>query len=326
MTNLVRLRDRSILVLDEPEIFLHPEKQHVLIRALREYFDGSMIIATHSPELMNQTEFSHIIYVQRDKPSPKTISSKNRNQLDQIRRNIGSSFNLVASQFEDVELVIATENVTDYEVITDIARISGIKTGCHNVTISSLNKWEDCVQYKNAHKSWFGTEVKFHLLLDRDFYPQEYLDHIANELARYRITTSYTPGNEIENLFIQQELLLYTLPTKYHPALNEYLDRLYADSHDPTVLKYVTGAHNFPNKNKGHDFDLIYEEIKPTFEAIWNNRNQRHRLPDGKQFLQKIRSFVRANTGINLTSSLLIQKMIESRNLESSQLVTGIFN
>lgn len=70
ITHLVRLMNTSILILDEPEVFLHTQKQNDLIQVLREYYNGSVIIATHSIEMMNNVDISHIINVKKHRRSP----------------------------------------------------------------------------------------------------------------------------------------------------------------------------------------------------------------------------------------------------------------
>jgi hypothetical protein len=219
ITHMIRLSDFSTIVLDEPEIFLHPEKQHAMIHSFREYFDGSMIIATHSPELMNEVDFSHILYIQREVNATKFISMQNKPLLEGIRQEIGSSFNLIASQFEDVERLIFSENVSDYEIVKQLATKLGISVHTHNIPISESNKWPDCIQYKNAHRIFFGKEAHFSLLLDKDFYPKDHLDHIDKELSLHNIRCVFTPGHEIENIFIQQDFLLSILPINVHQEI-----------------------------------------------------------------------------------------------------------
>jgi len=93
ITHLVRLKSSSILILDEPEINLHPEKQNDLIRIIRQYFGGSIIIATHSVELMNNVNISHIIHVRKTHRKPKIKLTTDKKNLEQIRSHIGSNFN-----------------------------------------------------------------------------------------------------------------------------------------------------------------------------------------------------------------------------------------
>ena len=184
MTHLIRLSDCSTVILDEPEIFLHPEKQHKMIHTFREYFTGSMIIATHSSELMNEVDFSHIIHIQHGAEHSKFISTQNRKSLEDIRQEVGSSFNLIASQFEDVDRLIFTENTQDYDILREIANAYKSVVRTHNVPISGLSKWTNAISFKNAYKMLFGRDTRFSIMLDKDFYPKEYLNDIIKELSR----------------------------------------------------------------------------------------------------------------------------------------------
>ena len=121
IAHLVRLRKVSILILDEPEINLHPEKQNELVRILKDYYHGSVIIATHSVELMNNVSVSHIVNVQKKDNEPKIKSTDDRIYLNLVRSQIGSNFNLVASQFEEFDVIIFTEDTLDFNIISQIA-------------------------------------------------------------------------------------------------------------------------------------------------------------------------------------------------------------
>src|SRR4030095_4827251 len=81
-THLVRLRSSSMIVLDEPEINLHPEKQNDLIRLLSDHHSGNALVATHSVELMNNVSVSHIFHVRKKEASPAIKSTKNRAALE----------------------------------------------------------------------------------------------------------------------------------------------------------------------------------------------------------------------------------------------------
>jgi len=127
VTHMVRLREHELLVLDEPEINLHAEKQHDLIRLLREYHTGSVLIATHSVELMNDVGVSHIIHVQKDTSAPALKSTKDRSHLELVRSHVGSNFNLIASQFEVVDVVLFTEDRDDFRIVQRLAERTEFK-------------------------------------------------------------------------------------------------------------------------------------------------------------------------------------------------------
>jgi AAA15 family ATPase/GTPase len=127
LTHLVRLSEHPVLVLDEPEIFLHPEKQNDLIQLLQNYYPGTAIIATHSTELMSNVDITHVIHVQKGTTKAKLRKSSDLHAIESIRKTIGSSVNLYASQFEDVDFLLFTEHKTDYDIIMMFAPQFGVQ-------------------------------------------------------------------------------------------------------------------------------------------------------------------------------------------------------
>lgn len=89
ITHLVRLSAHPILVFDEPEIFLHPQKQHDLVELIKNYYSGCAIVATHSSELMNNVDISHIMYINKESNSSVLRKTSDRDALEKIRRSIG---------------------------------------------------------------------------------------------------------------------------------------------------------------------------------------------------------------------------------------------
>lgn len=324
ITHMVRLSDTSTLVLDEPEIFLHPKKQHDLIRTLREYYSGNIIIATHSSELMNNVEISHIIHVQKDSTKTKIFQSSDRNALEKIRGNIGSSFNLIASQFEDVELMIATEYQLDYDIVHQMALAYGINIKTQNVRISGFQNWKDALNYKQAYSIFFGKQIKCSLLLDRDYYPQEYIDKIKHELTSHKITVVFTPGKEIENLFLEEDLLKTIIPKCDDKELRNFLDNMYQLEYDNCFPKYVEFHNQFSSERKA--YASTYRDLKPIFDANWNDKKKRHNLIPGKRALAKLRVFFKDHYNMTLPTSLLTKRLANTGSSNARKLVSSLFS
>jgi AAA15 family ATPase/GTPase len=326
ITHMIRLSDTSTLVLDEPEIFLHPEKQHDLIQVLKEYYDGSTIIATHSSELMNNVDISHIINIRKDAHRTRTLQVSDRVELEKIRGNIGSRFNLFASQFEDVELLIATEYQLDYNIIRQLALEYEITTKTQGIRIAGFSNWKDAINYKEAYLILFGKEVKCSLLLDRDYYPQDYLDRIEEELILHKIKVIFTPGKEIENLFLDEDLLKTLIPTgASKEELQGFLDELYLKEYDNCFSKYVEFHNKYSDAPRGKAYSSTYLDFKPSFDATWNDKKNRHNLIPGKRTLAKLRVFFKDHFNMTLPTSLLIEHLVKTGNINARKLISSLF-
>lgn len=66
LTHISRANTSSILIVDEPEIYLHPDIQRQLLGILREICPD-ILIATHSTEIMSEADSGEILLIDKSK-------------------------------------------------------------------------------------------------------------------------------------------------------------------------------------------------------------------------------------------------------------------
>lgn len=324
ITHLVRLRDSLILILDEPEINLHPEKQNDLIKILWQYFSGDIIIATHSTELINNVHISHIINVQKGQRKPKIKDASDRAYLEIVRSQIGSNFNYIASQFEDVDKIIFTEVIDDYKIIKNIGEGFGYSRNTFNIPIYGFSEYKKTIAYRDAYRLLIGKNVEFILVLDRDYYPTKYLDEIKNELGKNDIKTVYTPGKEIENLFLNEDILYALLPSEFHESFNKLIEKIFKTKYDDCFGSYITLHQKFLDPK--NDPKTIITKYSPEFKRQWEDISLRFNLINGKKTLSIIRAFFKEKTKTNLSDKMLIEELVKIDNSITKKFCKNIFN
>jgi hypothetical protein len=323
IAHLVRLRECSVLVLDEPEINLHPEKQNDLIRIIREQFRGSIVIATHSVELMNNVSVSHIINVQKKATAPRIKATSDRAYLDIVRSQIGSNFNLIASQFEDCDAIVFTEDVADFAILKELAIAYGIRAKVFNVPLHGFSEFPKAISYKSAYKMLIGKDVRYSMLLDRDFYPDDYLKEVRDKLATDGIKLVFTIGKEIENMFLLPHLIKEVVPAVAIEEFNEEYDALFEAERGESIGSFLTLHKNFLPARV--DVKTVAKKYLPAFEARWKDRNVRHEIVSGKAGLGMLRDFIKRTSGKNVTTKVLVKRLAAMRNPKVTALVEGIF-
>lgn len=326
LTHLIRLSEHPVLMLDEPEIFLHPEKQNDLIQLLKDYYPGTAIIATHSTELMSNVDITHIIHVQKDTTKAKLRKSSNLHALETIRRSIGSSINLYASQFEDVDCLLFTEHKVDYDIVMMFASHFKINEKTQNIRLSGSSQWKHYAYYQEAYNTFFGKDIKCSILLDKDYYPADFHESIINDLQSKNVKITFTPGKEIENLFLEEEFLAELLPKgASQQELDDYLDKTYQEERDMCFLKYAEFTKGHSDKYKSKDISTVYSEIRPNLESIWNDKCQRHNLINGKDTLAKVRDYFRTRYHNNLSTLFLANELVTRRKEFIGEFLSSIF-
>jgi energy-coupling factor transporter ATP-binding protein EcfA2 len=323
VTHLVRLRNSSILILDEPEINLHPEKQNDLIRILKDYFFGSIIIATHSIELMNNVSVSHIVNVQKKRNEPKIKSTDDRNYLNLVRSQVGSNFNLIASQFEEFDIIIFTEDTFDFQIIQQLADGYKIRKKAFNIPIHGFSEFKKCVAYKEAYRLLIGKNIKYTAILDRDYYPEKYLIRVRQYLADNGIATLFTLGKEIENTFLSPDILSLLFSEESTDDFTVMWNQLFSELRLDSFGSFLTLHKQFLDSRI--DMKTITTIYGPVFERCWNNPNRRHLIIPGKEALGKIRAFYRAEAKANLSQTVLIDTTIRSKNATVRKFVEEVF-
>ncbi len=323
VTHLVRLRQHKILVLDEPEINLHPEKQNELIRILTEYHTGSVLIATHSVELMNNVNVSHIVHVQKKDYKPIVKTTADRIALELVRSRIGSNFNLIASQFENCDLILFTEDTSDFSIIEQIASEFGLSHHVFNIPIHGFSEYKKALSYKNAYRLLIGRDTAHSILLDRDYYPEKYLQLVHDDLNREGIRTLFTPGKEIENIYLHPLVLKKLIPNQFFKEFNIYWENIIQQMRLDCFGSYLTLHHNFLHPKIDHK--TVTKLYSPFFEACWKDNISRHLIISGKDALHHLRGFYRNKIGHNLTQKDLIKAVVKSDDGTIRSLIEQIY-
>ena len=106
------------LILDEPEVFLHPDLQRRLVRLL-EFTDKQVVVATHSSELLAEVDPRDIALVDRSVRSARKM--KEDSALLSVADQLGSRFNLALSKALRSRAVLFVEG-RDAKLLRLVAR------------------------------------------------------------------------------------------------------------------------------------------------------------------------------------------------------------
>jgi hypothetical protein len=91
LTHLLTAATATILIVDEPEIYLHPDLQHKLFQLLRRT-GRQLILATHSAEIINEAEHDDIVLINRARRTSRRITDIDG--LQDALSSIGSDQNI----------------------------------------------------------------------------------------------------------------------------------------------------------------------------------------------------------------------------------------
>jgi len=103
---IVRSRGGGTVVLDEPDVYMHPDLQRKLVRILRAQ-GADILIATHSTEILAEVDADNVLILDRERP--KSFYATDLPSLQRVVENIGSAQNLQIARLWRARSLILVE-------------------------------------------------------------------------------------------------------------------------------------------------------------------------------------------------------------------------
>ena len=143
----------------------------------------------------------------------------------------------------------------------------------------------------------------------------EYLAEVKRDLAKHEIETIFTPGKEIENIFLNRDLLYPLIPPGATGEFDAFLDEMFKSEYDDCLGSLVT-LHVQCSQGANKDAKTILLQQKPKFDKSWNDYEERFSIVGGKNALAQIRNFLKQNYGIRLPTKFLVKELTQSQKKE----------
>ncbi len=119
--HLYRAEGASTVVLDEPEVYLHPDLQRRLVRLL-DTLGSQIILASHSADVISEAPDGGVLWVDRRQRIARRATSQHT--LSALSASLGNSYNLALARSMRARLVLVCD-AEDTRVIRALARQVG---------------------------------------------------------------------------------------------------------------------------------------------------------------------------------------------------------
>jgi AAA domain, putative AbiEii toxin, Type IV TA system/AAA ATPase domain len=313
LTHISRARDDSILVIDEPEIYLHPDVQRQLLSILRG-LGPSVLLATHSTEIMSEADPSEILLVEKTNRSAERLKDVAGVQI--ALEQIGSVQNITLTRLARSRKILFVEG-SDFDLISKFAKAIGlheVATG-NEITAVKVEGFSGAERIQNiawGMKRTLGTQLQMAAVLDRDFFPDEQIDEIRTSLERNTLFTHIHNRKELENYLLVPEVLQRAIAassTITNPPTVVDLQRLLRDITDvlkAEVLSQFVAKRCAYFRGSGLDQATISAEAIRRFDHQWQDLDSRLLIVPGKEILRQLRQSIKEQYGVTLTDHRLV--------------------
>lgn len=212
---ITRSKDSDTIILDEPDVYMHPDLQRKLLRFIRGR-NPQYLIATHSTEILAETEPNNILIVERSRR--KSSFSTNLPAVQKIIEKIGSAQNLHLTRLWSAGRLLLVEG-KDIKFLKHFQNLlypnSQISfDALPNMPIGGWSGWPYAVGSAMLLTNAFDERIITYCILDSDYYIPEIITERKIEAKNKNVNLHIWERKEIENYLINPYVIERVLLTK----------------------------------------------------------------------------------------------------------------
>ncbi|PSK87665.1 AAA15 family ATPase/GTPase [Limimaricola soesokkakensis] len=320
--HLLHADKNSIVVLDEPDVYLHPDLQHKLLRYVTKK-SGQYFIATHSTEIINDVEPGDVLIVRPTGRSAKRI--KGDDGYAEVYNAIGSSENAQFARLARTRKVLYLEG-KDARILSKVAG-KFLKSDFLNdasITVMKTDGFSNWLRVSTT--SWvfnkfFDFEVKVAAIFDRDYRSDLEVADFTAKMRDAEVKCFVLPFKELENILlvpvaigrVVRKYARDNLPADLESIIQVRLDNAIEACKVSTSARRSGSRISFElERNPKVDVTGLSTEESQSFESSWRDEHGRISVVPGKAVFTEMADYVQKNFKVSLTPSRVVDEISES--------------
>ncbi len=306
---ICRNRNKETIILDEPDVYMHPDLQLKLLHLIQIKYK-QIIIATHSVEIISDVSAANIVMI--DKKKRKMRYANNSAAVQQIIENIGGIQNLSLIRIGLCKKCLFVEG-KDIKFLSKIYdKLYPEQDNCLNsLPIIELHGFSKLNEAFGASKLFYnetGGEIKCFCILDRDYYPSELLKEKTNLSEENHLNLHIWNRKEIENYFIIPDAIfrLTKQPENKYPEVIKELDDLVETFKDVVMDQF---SEQIRNNNPGIAISTSNSKAREIMKEKWLTLENKIAMVSGKELVKKINFWLKEKYNINSSMDKIIKEI-----------------
>jgi predicted ATPase len=291
LLHVFRNRHVDVLILDEPDVFLHPDLQRRLVKLLEE-LPAQTITATHSSEVLSEAPGDSVVWI--DRVRRRSLSTPDHATLDELERALGSQFRLRVARALRSKLVVFVEG-KDMKLLRRLASTVGAQRFANEVDVAvvplrGFDNWDRIEPFVWLTDDLLGQSVAVRAILDRDYRPESACKSVKGRLKNVGVSAHVWRRKELESY-----LLVPTAMARLSGADESWveteLENIAAGLENEVFARFSVERQRFA----AHDHRVqALEKAKAEFDAAWESHDERLSMCPPKDVLSDLNKKLQA--------------------------------
>jgi hypothetical protein len=311
LLHVFRLRARDAIVLDEPDVFLHPDLQRRLVWLL-ESLPAQTITATHSSEVLVEASPGSVVWI--DKMRRSSVSSPTDSELSDLTRSLGTQFNIRLARALRARCVLFVEG-KDAKTLRQFARAIGAphlasERGIAIIPLQGFDNWTHIEPFAWMNEALLEQSVEVFALLDRDYRPESECRALRERLRKVNVHCHVWRRKELES-YLLETATIARLSGAGEPWIEDALASAAEEYEDEVFAQIAADAiRRFRHDQKTQ----AITEARKLFREAWHDRSARKWLAPPELVLHGLNRRL-ADAGLATTSFDALARQISADEL-----------
>ncbi|MDJ0824711.1 MAG: ATP-binding protein [Rhodobacter sp.] len=329
LVQIMRGSGNSVLVLDEPDIYLHADLQKRLVQIVKSRFQ-QLFLATHSTEIINEAEPGDILSINSEWRNARRVNSDEAYR--QLFKYIGSSENAEFARVARAKRIVFFEGKDKRMVrwLSDKLETMGALSSTDTVVLQAggFGQWKRIVNTNWTLETLFGMDVKIIALFDRDYRTEEEVREFEENTSSEMVLCRVLNRKEIENYCLEVEGLIKAMTKRVRERGQNLSDeqaeeilRNLSDQYRVDVQSNLTGSAIAYYRKAKPDIDAssVAKTTLGDFDSDWDDLSKRLKIIPGKDFIAVLSAKLQGEYGCSITFNQILAEV--QRNQIDAELV-----
>lgn len=306
----------NIVILDEPDIYMHSDLQRKIIRLLFREKYKQLIVATHSIEIISEVDPENILVVDKTKSI-----SRFTNSIPSVQRiidNIGGVHNIQLTRLWKCKKCILVEG-KDLKILRHFHNTlfpnseTPLET-IPNMSIGGWSGWKYAIGSSMILKNAADETINTYCILDSDYYTKDEIETRLNEAEIRGVKLHIWERKEIENYLIVPKAISRIINRETNLGIHadesniiEQVDKICDDLYNDTFDCISTQISNLNLK----EHQKANSKARQIMEDNWKSINEKLTLVSGKEVLSRLSKWSQEKYHVPLSSQKLAKEIRE---------------
>lgn len=322
----------SIIVLDEPDVYMHADLQRKLVRLLKGNYTQT-IIATHSIEIMSEVLPENILIIDRKKSD--SILAGDYPVLQTAISSMGSIHNVNLSRLLNHRryLYVEGKDIDIMKIFYDTLFPNQPEPLDHfpSVSTGGWGSWD--IQKQTAQALVRDMpELKIYFIYDRDYHRENDIQTRKDDAKKRGIQMHIWDRKELEN-YILVPAAITRFIRKKHPELEKEvlmqdIQRMLEDVCNELrvdVIDKLSDEEFRCEKRTGIEPSVLRKRVSERIDACWNNIDAVLKYIPGKKAISMLSARCHGKYKVSFSSQQVASSILKSEiSPEVKQILTQI--